>query len=384
MVGMLTRYFGESRSFREGLKAWRFAVFAGLAFTIPYLLSAWLLGPEFPSLIGSLTGLLIVVPAAKRRFLVPAEVFEFEHRDNWEAHWASHLQDEEEPVRDSVEIKIHHALIPYIIVVALLIITRTVEPIKEILRSPALTLSWDNILGTGINTASQPLYLPGFVLLVTSLITYLLHRMDRDPGSYGRAWRKSATTSIAAGVSLIFAVPMVQVFIHSGETSMYDSMPLVLAQGVSMLSGHLWPLFSPLIGALGAFIAGSNTISNMMFSLFQFATAKNIGLDAHGAAIVVALQAVGGAAGNMICVHNVVAASATVGLIGKEGDLIRKTLIPMFYYVLAAGTLGMAATLGSLNIWYLAWLLVVIGFILFMYTNRGSNTLEAATGNAGG
>jgi lactate permease len=49
---------------------------------------------------------------------------------------------------------------------------------------------------------------------------------------------------------------------------------------------------------------------------------------------------VGGAAGNMICVHNVVAASATVGLFGKEGALIRKTLIPTTYYLVAAGLIG--------------------------------------------
>lgn len=378
MVGMLTRFFGEARSFREGLRAWRFALFAGAAFTIPYLLSAWLLGPEFPSLVGSLTGLLIVIPAARRGFLVPDEVFEFEHRGKWEAHWASHLQDEVEPDRNGADIEIKQAFLPYIIVVILLVMTRTVEPIKEFLRSPALTLSWHNIFGTGVSTASQPLYLPGFVLLVTSLITYILHRMDREPGTYGRAWRLSGITSLAAGTALIFAVPMVQVFIHSGESSSYDSMPLVLAQGVSLLSGHLWPLFSPIIGALGAFIAGSNTISNMMFSLFQFATAENIGLDAHGAAIVVALQAVGGAAGNMICVHNVVAASATVGLIGREGELIRKTLVPMFYYVAAAGTLGMAIIIGSFNFWYLAWLLVVVCFILFMYSNRGRIPVQLA------
>jgi lactate permease len=53
------------------------------------------------------------------------------------------------------------------------------------------------------------------------------------------------------------------------------------------------------------------------------------------------MQALGGAAGNMIAVHNVVAASATVGLVGKEGALIRKTIIPMLYYLAFAGTLGL-------------------------------------------
>ena len=48
----------------------------------------------------------------------------------------------------------------------------------------------------------------------------------------------------------------------------------------------------------------------------------------------------------MITVHNVVAASATVGLVGKEGALIRITLIPMIVYLLIAGLLGMLFTQG--------------------------------------
>ena len=59
-----------------------------------------------------------------------------------------------------------------------------------------------------------------------------------------------------------------------------------------------------------------------------------------------ALQAVGGAAGNIICVHNVVAASAVVGLVGREGAVIRKTLLPFFYYALLAGSIGYAI------VWY--------------------------------
>ena len=66
MVGMMTRFFGAERSFRQGFRAWKFALFAGVAFTGPYYLVAWLLGPEFPSLVGGMIGLLIVVPAARR------------------------------------------------------------------------------------------------------------------------------------------------------------------------------------------------------------------------------------------------------------------------------------------------------------------------------
>ena len=370
MVGMLTRFFGRNRSFVEGLKAWKFALFAGFAFTLPYLLVAQTLGPEFPSIVGGLVGLAIVVTAAKRGFLVPKEEFHFEERSKWEPEWISRFQDQPDPVRTGAAITMFQALVPYIVVVALLVITRTVEPVTAFLRSPDMTWAWRGIFGTNINTASQPLYLPGAVLLVASFVTYFLHRMYREKGAYARAWAQSGKTILGASVALIFAVPMVQVFIQSGQASAYASMPLVLAEGVSTVSGAAWPMFSPIIGALGAFIAGSNTVSNMMFSLFQFATAESIGLDARGASFVVALQAVGGAAGNMICVHNVVAASATVGLIGREGDLIRKALIPMTYYVLAAGALGMAIIYAA-TLWYVAWIAIAVLFILFMYWNKG-------------
>ena len=118
---------------------------------------------------------------------------------------------------------------------------------------------------------------------------------------------------------------------------------LPISAGVASIAGSAWPAFAAVIGSLGAFIAGSNTVSNMMFSLFQHGVATEIGVSG---AMIVALQAVGGAAGNMICVHNVVAACATVGLVGVEGKLIRWALIPMTYYLIFAGILGLFAIYG--------------------------------------
>ena len=141
-------------------------------------------------------------------------------------------------------------------------------------------------------------------------------------------------------MALLFALPLVRVFINSGEgfnASGLASMPITLAEGAASLAGNAWPLFAPWIGALGAFIAGSNTVSNLTFSLFQFATAQRIDAIPE---VVVAVQAVGGAAGNMITVHNVVAAAATVGLMGKEGVLLRQTVFPMVYYLLLTGSLA--------------------------------------------
>jgi len=111
-----------------------------------------------------------------------------------------------------------------------------------------------------------------------------------------------------------------------------------MAEAIADIAGRTWPLFAAYVGALGSFIAGSCTVSNLMFADFQFGLASAIGASRE---IIIALQAVGGAMGNMTCVHNVVAASATVGLIGMEGLIIRRTAIPMLLYGLCAGVIGL-------------------------------------------
>ncbi|CUA79104.1 L-lactate permease [Anoxybacillus suryakundensis] len=369
MVGMLTRFFGKNRSFREGLRVWKFAMLAGFAFTVPYAIIANVLGPEFPSLLGSLIGLMIVVPAAKAGLFMPKDTFDFEHRHAWEQEWIGRLNNEQTNIgQGKKRISLLNAWFPYVLVAILLVITRTVAEVKAFLTGESVTIFIDNVFNSGIAIKSTPLYLPGTIFVIVSLVTYVLHRMDAK--SYKKAFSDSFKTALSAGSALIFAVPMINIFINT-KTDELASMPLVLAEGVSHIAGSSWPVVAPLIGALGAFIAGSNTFSNMMFSLFQFGTAESIGLSASGAAVVVALQAVGGAAGNMICVHNVVAASATVGLIGQEGSLIRKALIPMTYYILAAGMLGMGLIVGGFNIWFILYAVVVVAFILFMASNRG-------------
>ena len=123
---------------------------------------------------------------------------------------------------------------------------------------------------------------------------------------------------------------MVQLMLKSGiNASGMESMMTVMAESAARLSGKIYPLFSPFIGILGAFMTGSNTVSNILFSSFQLNTALTLGLPAL---LIVVLQVVGGAIGNMICVNNVIAVSATVGLQGVEGKIIRHNAFPSFIY----------------------------------------------------
>lgn len=365
LSGLLTRFFGARQSFTEGLKAWKFALFAGLAFTVPYLLIARTLGPEFPSMVGSMIGLFIVVTAAKKGLFLPKETFDFPPRAQWEKNWLGTLADTDDSAAATVpKFSVLRAFSPYVLVIALLILTRTVAPLKAFLTGPMTTLRFSELFGTKIAATAQFLYSPGFILILASLACIFIFGMKQ--GQYGRAVKSSASTMVDAAPALLLAVPMVQVFVNSGSADgSMVSMPVMLAQGAAALAGSAWPNVSPWVGSLGAFIAGSNTVSNMMFAYFQFSTAQQIGLNLDQSAIVVALQAVGGAAGNMICVHNVVAAGAVVGLMNREGEVIRKTLVPMTYYCVQAGLIGQALITGNVLWWAAAaaWLVIVFGVL---------------------
>jgi lactate permease len=136
-----------------------------------------------------------------------------------------------------------------------------------------------------------------------------------------------------AAIALLAGVGMVQLMLNSDvNTSGMDSMLTEMALAASSLSGSAYPLFATAIGALGTFMSGSATVSNILFMSFQFETA--VLLD-FSPILITAMQGIGAAVGNMICVNNVVAVAATVGCIGAEGKIIRINAIPaLFYYLL--------------------------------------------------
>ncbi|MCC4264785.1 L-lactate permease [Oceanimonas baumannii] len=337
MTMMLTRFFGKNRSWKEGLEIAPFALFAGLAFTIPYALTGVLLGPEFPSLLGGLVGLAIVVTAARKGFLIPASHWDFPEEKEWPAEWLGSVKIDTDNLKGR-PMSLMLAWLPYILLPVLLVLSRTNDTVKGWLTS--LSFSFSNILGeSGISAGIQPLYLPGGLLLLVAIIAALLQSRSLAP--LGKAIGESGKTLVGAGFVLLFTVPMVRIFINSGVNAAdIASMPVATATFAADLMGGFFPAVSGVIGALGAFIAGSNTVSNLMLAQFQFETAQALGLST---AMMVALQAVGAAAGNMVAIHNVVAASATVGLLGREGTTLRKTALPTLYYLTVLGLLGMAA-----------------------------------------
>ena len=331
LVCIMTRFFGDKKSWIEGFSIFPFAIIASLSFIIPYFFSAILLGPEFPSIIGGLVGLSIITVVIKFNYFLPKDRWDFPPSSKWPKIWFGNVQFSKDSY-NSKKISNINAWLPYLFLALLLIISRTNEEMKLLLK--LVNFNFYEILGeTKINAAFEPLYLPGGILLFVCLLTFFIHRMTFN--EMKKATSDSIKTLFGAGFVLLFTVPLVRIMINSGvNTLQIDSMPISMANGMSSFVGNIYPFFAPTVGALGAFLAGSNTVSNLMLSQFQFETANILGFSGI---LMIAAQSVGAAAGNMIAIHNVVAASATVGMLGREGETLRITIIPTLYYVIFAG-----------------------------------------------
>ncbi len=348
MCGFMTRFWGKNKSWSEGFKAWKFCILASICFGVPYFALAWAVGPELPSLLGGIIGLAILIQLTKKGVCVPAETWDFEPAEKWDADWIGEIKPS-----DVHEYKEHMsqvmAWLPYTLCGLILVVTRVPAfGLKPIITDPMWSVGATNILGqTGVTSKIALLNLPGTIpFILVSVITIFLHGMMKDDevgsNKVSKAWSTAFAKMKAPTIALMAAVALVSIFKGTGvsEATGGVSMPMAMAKCLADLVGEAWPGIASYVGGLGAFITGSNTVSDMLFGNFQWDMAQTLGYTVNQSLIILAAQAAGGAMGNMVCVHNIVAACAVTGLIGKEGDILRRTFMPFVIYGVAVGVVA--------------------------------------------
>ena len=333
MVMVLTHYFSENRHYKNWVEIIPFAIFSSLAFLIPYIITVFI-SSELPSIIGGIISLIIIAFAAKKGFLIPKSSWEF--KDGWGGDWGKKtekLKNPEEKEKQPMSPAI--AWLPFIIIGLILTITRLGVG-KSILQG--VTISWVGILGVdGINYTMVPLWLPGFIFLIVAICFLPIYKIKTK--EIIKDLKTSFIRLIPASMVLVFSISMVRIMMNSGvNLSNYDSMLLVMSTWSFQFVGSAWPFISPFIGVIGTFVSGSNTVSNILFGGFQYSIASLLGISEI---IILALQNIGGALGNMICIYNLVAVATVVGISGKEGKILQINLVPVVLLTLFAGILGL-------------------------------------------
>jgi lactate permease len=159
----------------------------------------------------------------------------------------------------------------------------------------------------------------GAVLLYASIIAYLIFQKAGwySQGAKRRIFIGTIRRVMSSSVGIASMVSMAMIMQHAGMT---ETLAWGLAEGV----GSFFPLVSPVIGALGAFMTGSNTNSNVVFSALQLRTAQMLGLSV---ALILAGQTSGAALGSVIAPTKVVVGASTGGMEGREGEVMRKMFV---------------------------------------------------------
>lgn len=287
----------------RGGPPWGWGALAAVCFLVPYGLIAQLVGPELPTLGGALLGVAVFgVVAVRGRSREPA-------------------------AGDAAIGDVARAAAPYLVLVVLVLLTRLVTPVRDLVEP--VVVEWQ--IGEDFSGSVRPLFHPGVLLAVAFGLGAVVQRAGRrEVVSAARV-----ATGQLAGV-VVALVAMVTVARAMSQSGMTEELAVAAAG-----SGAWWPLFAPAVGALGTFVTGSATASNVLFTELQDSTARNAGLPVLP---LLGAQGFGAAIGNIVCPHNIVAASATVGMRGDEGQVLRRTLPTAAVYVALGGLLALLFT----------------------------------------
>jgi|LSQX01.1.fsa_nt_gb lactate permease len=303
LLGMMTARLREGRDFF--VDALPFALFSGIAMAVPYYFASFI-GIEFPSIIGPLVAIGLVLLVSRWKLLMPKHVHSIREHS---------LEKPERGVR--------HIVLPYALLLAALILARYLLPAIEFPLIAGLTHSLN-------------LFNPGLVLLVVAALLMLVYRVTGPTA--GDIAGKSAKSLLRPAITIFFIVAVMQLMINSGENARgIDSM---LFYAFANIRNVALPAIAPLLGAFGAFVTGSVTVSNLTFAAAQASAAEAVG---YPVAVIVALQLIGATGGNTISIPNIMAAQAAGDMEGNENEILRAILPWLAVYLGAVILLGLIA-----------------------------------------
>jgi lactate permease len=234
------------------------------------------------------------------------------------------------------------ALSGYTVMVVVILIVQLVPIVRLVLGQvviqvpyPEVSTSLGHITPPDIGRKIHVFRHTGIVLAFASFLAYLIYKKEGlyTAGSVQRILDGTVRRVISSSVSIVSMVTMAVIMEYAGMT---DTLALGLAQGL----GVIYPFVAPWIGALGAFMTGSNTNSNVVFGGLQLRTAELLGLNI---VIILAAQTAGAAIASVMAPTKIVVGASTAGMEGREGDVMRKVTV---YVVLLLLLISLMAVIG--------------------------------------
>jgi lactate permease len=326
--------YSEHKSIKNISKYFPLSFFAGLSFAIPYVLASFYLNPEIISAVASITGFTITLI-----YLHFTNFIKHKSSNHSNISKYSNKSDKLNNSNNPNTFNLIKSFAAYFFVVLLLVASRANWfEFGSILKNIGFNLA---LYTTKISFPFN-LYSPGILILLVFLSFSIYYKLSLNK------FKLILSTSITNGKSALYTLlptlTLVQIFIYSDiNSSNLESIPFLVAELFSK-TGYFYIFLAPLIGAFGAFISGSATVSNLIFGSLQ-SNVSNLGI--YSQSLLLSLQTIGATAGNMIAIHNIVAACSLVGLKNFESTIIKHNIKIVFIYCILASILGIIIHLFS-------------------------------------
>jgi lactate permease len=295
---------------------------SGVAFVVPQLLAAAFLGTELPTILGSLCSLAATITLARRQ-----------GRREAGRSPGTPGQAASRPAKAAVGfVEGILAWLPYILVFFIILVTSPlVPPVHRFLDSMKTTVTIYSGPGATASVFKWVLT-PGILIMIATLIAGLAQ--GARPAMIVSSFTITVRKLLPSTVTIVSILALAKIMAYAGMIG-------VIARALAAATGGLYPLFSPIIGALGTFVTGSDTTSNILFGKLQTGVASAIGQNPVWLA---AANTAGATAGKMISPQSITVAATAIGTKGVEGALLRRTLPWCLLYVAALGLIVLFAS----------------------------------------
>lgn len=300
MLWFLTK--NKENGKKEFVEALPFAVWAGVAFAVPSILTVFI-GQEFPSILGAVIGLALVLITTKLGILIPKKEKE--------------LVDTPRPAT----LSLGKVIFPYFLLIVILIAG------KFIIGTSGISIPI-------IIKHTFAYFNPGFAFIIAGMMTLLAFK--KDINFFGSSIRLAFKRSLEPFWVIVFMSAISQIMVTSVNN--LNALPSMIDFLAVHFRNTFLPLWAPVIGAFGSFLTGSVTVSNLMFGNFLVAAANDL---SFGVDKILVLALVGAAAGNMIALADIIAAEAAVGLKNEERKILKGVIIPCAIYIGLVGLVGL-------------------------------------------
>ncbi len=278
------------------------ALVSGVSFAVCLVAAAHFIGGDLPDVVASVVSLALTFAFALHLHRSGAAVPE-----EYRLAVADDSDASDETPADKLRAWAPFALIFVVLLATSKLVPFVNEPLSAIKSTvniyagdptATLTFSW-------VNT-------PGVLIFLCGIVGGLIQRCPPREmlGVLGATCRQMSKTV----VTMLGVLACAKIMGYSGMIASVASF------FVAALGG-LYPLVAPLLGALGTFVTGSGTSSEVLFGNVQLSAAQSIGVDETW---LVAANSLGVSAGKMLSPQNIAIGCAACGLVGKDGKILGK------------------------------------------------------------